>query len=196
MPATSKRAEEHLKIKRKRSGQLMKLIGTGFLLASFISQNFLYDKWDGEQKFTSDAIQKNLLEMQSSALNEMLYFELDRESVGDPIFNNQIKLAKLRKAALAYASSVNNKLVLTNSKDFAQFDQLESAAQNISDYRSYIDYRRSFDKLETTAMESLARNIFSQEQKRRETKWAYLASYILGALLALFGEILIYRFGD
>jgi hypothetical protein len=45
-------------------------------------------------------------------------------------------------------------------------------------------------------MESLARNIFSQEQKRRETKWAYLASYILGALLALFGEILIYRFGD
>jgi hypothetical protein len=180
--------------KLRRRGQCLKLIGSFLLLASFISQNFFYDRWDSRQKFLVDSTQKGILLNDSGNMNELLY--MDTRPTGDASFDQQIKLIKLRKAAEAYAAAESITLTLANVTDRTDFDRLRQGAQGVSDYQSYVAYKRSFNGMEKAAHSSVMQEIPELGLKRRRMQLVYLVFYTLGGIFALIGEYEIYRSGN
>ncbi|MDX6614352.1 MAG: hypothetical protein QOD75_3538 [Blastocatellia bacterium] len=171
----------------------LKIAAGAILLASFITQNHFYDKWNTQsQRSESAAVHQSLID-KSVLLNEALFFTTG--AARDTLQPNQLEELRrqyireaARKSALAksvwiLASDLDNtqKLDLSNG--------MMARANGVKDLSSFWDFNGSINELDKTYANIIDLQIEASEQRRKTARFIYLGLYVIGAGLFLFSLV-------
>ena len=129
----------------------MKFVGGSILLASFITQNFLYDKWSSESENILRAAEDQSLIEKSVFLNEIKFFTagLDRESFDSDKLKD-VREQYIREAARKTAVAQTTRILVSPLSDEQQknyINQLEVNASKVKDFASMSDYYKFVNEL-------------------------------------------------
>jgi hypothetical protein len=170
----------------KKRAKVLKLIGSAILLSSFVTQNFLYDRWNSRATLLEKAGEDRSLIDKSVLLNEVLYFTASA-SAGHP--TDDLKSAYIREAARKLALS--SIIPVETAKDLTLQEKLDLSNGLLTDARGTNDYS-SFLVLVSKINDSYGR--YAQEidteykkllSERATARTIYLSLNITGTLFLL-----------
>lgn len=172
---------------RKRSVKNLKTLGSAVLLLSFITQNFLYERWNARATQLEKGMVERAILDKSVLLNEILYFTAQSSSGTS---TDDLKKFYIHEAArkLAYSSV----FPVASDENLTTHEKMDSSNSILSQARAVDDFP-AFSALVKTANESYGKyaedmNLQSDRisSKRTFARNIYLAAYIVGAFLLLY----------
>jgi hypothetical protein len=171
---------------QQRKSRALKIAGSAVLLISFVTQNFLYDRWTAREALLEQGGFDRSLIDKSVLLNEVLYFTA--QSV--PGANVQdLKEFYIHEAArkLAISSTmpvVSNEFLKTQEK-VDLLNSLLQRAHGVSDFSSFLSLVKTANDSYGKYSQEMSMEAIQVGSKRAKARYIYLGFYILGALLLL-----------
>jgi hypothetical protein len=165
---------------------VLKLLGGGILLTSFVTQNVFYDEWNAQsQESHAAAVDESLID-KSVLLNEALFYTSRADDSIDPNELRNMRQYYIREAArktalaktvwiLASGLDSQKKLELTNG--------LMTHANGVKDLASFSELNRSVNEIDGRYGNAIRENLNAVEGKRKSSRTIYLLLYGLGALM-------------
>jgi hypothetical protein len=185
-------SDSELIAKYKKTSRILKIIGGIILFLSFVTQNYLYDKWNGEsQGLHSATVEQSIID-KGVLLNEILYFtsKLDNESFSGEELKN-IKEQYINQAAIKQTLSHFMAVMSTDLPKQEQIDlmnKLMLQAKTVKDFNSFSELNRSIN---TSAFEKIQNErqlrIQRIEDSKNIARHIYLVLYLFGTLILLVG---------
>src|SRR6267154_1048542 len=120
---------------REKVARRLNIFGGMIILLSFVTQNFLYDRWDSRRSDLRTAIDERALVDKSVLLNEILYFTAQTD---------QVRRFKINEAARKMAMSATMPVVysdsLTTPEKTTLSNRLFAEATTVNDYASFLKF--------------------------------------------------------
>lgn len=171
----------------KKKSRLIKVIGGGLLLVSFIVQNFAYDYWDKKADEYYN-VNKDFSEMNRSSLLYLnLYFntKFDNDTLEAVIKQQYINMAAQKQALGQTIEIVTRDMEKQDKIDLC--NSLIQKAKTVSDYTSYLDYISFSNQRDTYKPKDSMDRVQNINNKRDKFRYIFLFSYVIGSILLLFG---------
>jgi hypothetical protein len=173
---------------REKLGRRLKILGGMTILLSFVTQNFLYDRWDSRRSGLRAAIDERAIIDKSVLLDEILYFTVSLPQ-GTSDRTNEVKRFKINEAARKMATSSMMPVVYSDSLTIQQkttlANQLFAEVRTVSDYDSFL----KFIQFVNDGYGRYSKEIKEQDQRlggiRDLARWTYLGLYLLGSCTLL-----------
>ena len=173
--------------KKESFAKALEVLGGLLLLASFITQNYVYDRWDGRTKDLTDAITAQALVGKSIPLNEILYVVWQNDGSLTAEQNREARLFKLREAVRkrVYAQIIPMAVSdLPRPEATALIQQMQAAGNGVHDLATYVDFIAVVNGI-TTAYKQAGLEVQHAREARDRWRERFLAAYIVGSLLLL-----------
>lgn len=176
----------------KRKAKIFKIIGGIIVFLSFITQNYLYDKWNSESQNLHSATVEQAIIDKGILLNEVLYYTagLDKSALPD----NEVKNVKEQYAKQAAVKQVISHSMAVMSTDLDKQDQVDRMkklfrqAVGVKDLLGLSELRKSINEQNDEVIQKRREARFqSIESKRNTARQIYLALYIIGTTLLIIG---------
>jgi len=173
---------------REKLTRRLKIFGGMTILLSFVTQNFLYDRWDARRSDLRTAIDERAIIDKSVLLNEILYFTVSLPP-GTSVQTGEVKHFKIHEAARKMAMSAVMPVAysdsLTTHQKTTLTNKLFAEATNVSDYDSFVKFiqivNNDYGRYSADVNEQLQR----LGKIREIARWAYLGLYLLGSCALL-----------
>jgi len=173
---------------REKLARRLKILGGMTILLSFVTQNFLYDRWDSRRSGLRTAIDERAIIDKGALLNEILYFTASLPQ-GTSDQTGEVRRSKINEAATKIAMSSMMPVVYSDSLTAEQkttlANHLFAEARTVSDYDSFL----KFTQIVNDGYGTYSREINEQDQRlgriREIARWTYLGLYLLGSSILL-----------
>ncbi|MDQ6803482.1 MAG: hypothetical protein M3065_00640 [Actinomycetota bacterium] len=174
----------------KRKAHAWKIGGGALLLLSFVTQNYFYDRWNQADSDIRMAVLEGAVADKSVLLNEILY--LDAGALSD----SGLAVADLKRLAaseaarkLAYSTimPVAYNSDLSTQVKTVLINQLTTRAGNVRDLRGFFELVNVVNSDYGRFAGELAIHQQALAHQRDRARWLYLAAYVTGSLMLLYG---------
>ena len=166
--------------------RILKFIGSAVLLVSFVTQNFLYDRWNSKVALLEQGAVDRALIDKSVLLNEVLYFTAQPTSETTA---NDLKEAYIREAARKLA--ISSIIPITSSQAFQTQQKVNlsnallSEARGVKDFPSFLALVKKVNDSYGRYSTEMTEEALRMNSRRALARYIYLALYVIGTLLLL-----------
>jgi hypothetical protein len=172
---------------RKRSVRNIKTWGSAILLVSFITQNFLYERWNARATQLEKGMVERAIIDKSVLLNEILYFTA-QSSPGTS--TDDLKSSYIHEAArkVAYSSKlpIDSDENLTTREKRNLSNSLLSQVQAVNDFPGFLALVKTVNESFGQYAQDMNLQSDRVSSKRALARNIYLAAYMVGAFLLLY----------
>jgi hypothetical protein len=177
----------------EKTSTICKVVGGLILLISFISQNYLYDKWKSESdKLEQAAIEQSLMD-KSALLNEILYFVVNPQYAGHDSINVVNLRGQFLQESIKKSTYGQIAWMAANGLD-SQEDKnaVKEILQNLDSISSYSDFLNNIDKINRLPYNKKAKEVNGRwkqyDVSKDNIRTVYLILYIVGSVLIVISE--------
>jgi hypothetical protein len=177
-------------ISKKTKPLLLRFIGSGLLLLSFIFQNFIYDYWDKKADGYILA-HRDFSDMNRTSLSYLnLFFNTNLENDSlETVIKSQYILMAARKQAQGQCMDIIGRENIEKQKRINICNSIIQNSTKVHDYDTYLDFLLYINNSYADANINFTDINFVEKLNHTRTtaRWLFLISFVLGSLILLLG---------